>query len=260
MKRINLHGRSREYVYVAAFLLFFVIMLVILSALPQAEIIRISGTQGNCDLTGSSFDDTNYLIAKESWESWPEKLYTPDKLNDKNIAGQSRLLDAGDYSVIQYATHRLRLNLPPGKTYGVKFTSSDYSMVFHVNGVKLDSVGVPGETRETTVPRVKSRVFYFISKDGEAELVVQAANFVHAADGAWPPDFCIGTQDNITRQNNVANALSFLLALMDKNLLRLFFPEYNWFIAIRLEYIIHFLTFAVLTRFLEMLYPDCFIK
>lgn len=267
MKRINAQGHPREYVYVAAFLLLFAVMLVILYAMPQAEIVRVSGTDGSLDLIQNNFDDTNYLISKESWESWPEKLYTPDDLT--NLAGQTRFIEESEYKNIEYATHRLRLNLPPGGIYGIKLTSSDFSMRLYINGEEIDSVGVPGETRETTVPRVQTRVYYFASGSGEIELVVQAANFVHATDGAWPPDFYIGLQKNITRQNNISVALSFvivgylltaffdhlglfclnrkrkttlvfalsclLLALMNKSLVMMFFPEYNWFIGIRLE-------------------------
>jgi hypothetical protein len=159
----------------------------------------------------NSFEDINYLISKESWESWTEKLYTPEDLTDENISGQSRLLDAEAYKTLQYATHRLRLSLPPGRIYGIKLTSSDYSMRLYINGEEIDSVGVPGETRETTVPRVQNRVYYFSAELGEAELVVQAANFVHAADGAWPPDFYIGSHENITTQNTVSAALAFLV-------------------------------------------------
>ncbi len=40
----------------------------------------------------------------------------------------------------------------------------------------------------------------------------------------------------------------------------LFFPDYNWYIAIAVEYIVHFLTFAMLVLFLEMLFPGLYLR
>lgn len=109
----------------AAFLLLFVVMLAIIYAMPQAKIVRISGTQGSLDFTQNSFDDTNYLISKESWESWSEKLYTPDDLTDESIAGQSHFLGAEEYETLQYATHRPPTLFMPLTAYGRRISASE---------------------------------------------------------------------------------------------------------------------------------------
>jgi signal transduction histidine kinase len=119
-------------------------------------------------------------------------------------------------------------------------------------------------------------------------LTVQTSNFVHAK-GCLPPDFTIGSFENVERQSANDTAAAFvltgclltsflyhlglfllnrsrknvlifavcclLLALLSKKWFFVFFPDYNWFFAIRFEYILHFATFAMLTLFLERLYP-----
>ncbi|MDR3070138.1 MAG: sensor histidine kinase, partial [Propionibacteriaceae bacterium] len=118
---------------------------------------------------------------------------------------------------------------------------------------------------------------------------VQAANFVYGRDGAYPPHLILGYSNNIEQRSKGNLAVSFmivgcllsaflyhlglfclnrsrktvlvfslcclLLATMNKKLILLLFPQYNWFVVIRIEYVVHFLTFAMLVLFLEMLHP-----
>ena len=276
-----------DIIYIA---LFFVLILVIWIGFlfaPQPNVIIPPEVNGFCDLSGYDFEDTVYHV-NNTWESWPYQLYTPEDFAIGNATGSPRFLKISEAMNTSYATHRLYLSLPPGKYYGISMVSSEYAMRIYIDGREIDSVGSPGKTRETTEHRVAERTYYFLPEHETVTIIVQTANFAHD-DGSGAPDFFIGTSDNITERNNAATIVSFLivgcliatalyhvglfclnrtrkidlifaaccllLALMNKKLLLLFWPDYIFSIAIRLEYTVHFLTFAFLVLFLEALHP-----
>jgi len=198
------------------------------------------------------------------------------------------LLVTDDYTVVQYVTHRLRLRLPAGRAYGMSMPSSDYAMRIYLDGEELGSVGVPGATREDAVPRVDLRTYYFVPQAEEVTLLVQTSNFVHR-DGCYPPNISIGLSENVHRLAQkeliqrvlvlgglAAASLYFLalfalnwrqhtalifaaccalMALMNKQLVPMFFPEYHWHAAFQLEYLVHFATFGMVVLLIHRLFP-----
>ena len=273
--------------YISLFFLLVLAAWIGFSFVPQPERIDLPTTHGSYDLTGYDFENTVYRTA-DHWESWPEKLYTPEDFAD-GLVPDPRFIERPEYKSIPYATHRLRLTLPAGKTYGISMLTSEYAMRIYIDGAEVDSVGTPGDTRESTEHRSLEKTYYFTPQSDTVEILVQTSNFVHDKGGAWPPQFTIGTEQNITQRNNASIAVSFLivgcllmaalyhfglyclnrrrktvlifsiccllLAFLNKKLILLFWPEYIFDIGIRIEYVLHFLTFAVLVLFLEKLHP-----
>lgn len=282
-------SKTRSILYIFLFLALILLLWTGLSLLPGPAEVQLPDSYGGYDLTGYDFENTVYITAP-CWESWPERLYAPEDLDSAEAPVPHQSLD---YTKIQYATHRLFLTLPPGVTYGISLRSSDYAMRLYIDGREIDSVGVPGATREETVPRVRDAVYYFTLQSETAELVVNASNFVHK-EGGWSPVLTIGTSENIAQKERIANlksglifgclmtaclyhlaiflmnrrqlsALIFsviclLLSLISGELIILMFPEYNWFAAIRIEYAVHFLTFAALAALVKMLFPGTLHK
>ena len=276
---------------IIVFLALALIVWTVLFTMPAPEEVRLDDVSIH-DLSGGDFSDTIYSNI-QGWESYPEKLYTPAEFASGDISEEPRTYGEINYSQIQYATHRMSFRLPPGKTYGLLMQSADYSMRIFIDGTEFDSVGLPAETREATVPRTLKRTYYFTTQSGEVDVVVQAANFVHR-EGAYPPKFYIGSALMIARKNDVnlfkSNALFFclitaslynfglflinrkrkaallfsacclLISFLNYKTLLDFFPEYNWFFAIRFEYINHYMIFAVFTYFLETLHPNLLRK
>ena len=56
------------------------------------------------------------------------------------------------------------------------------------------------------------------------------------------------------------SAVCLLISLLNHKIILNFFPGYDWFAAIRFEYINHYLIFAALTRFLETMHPKLLHK
>lgn len=160
-------------------------------------------------------------------------------------------------------------------------------MRLYIDGKEIDCVGLPGATKETSIPRTADRTYYFTPDDETVEIIIQTSNFVHK-EGCQPPIFRLGTQQNIIKTERNHQFISFiiigclfmaflyhlalfllnrrrkavlvfsvcclLLLLVSNKLVPLFFENYNWFLAFRLEYIVHFLTFAMLVLLLRTMY------
>ncbi len=277
---------------IIAFLLFVLAIWSAFLFIPQPNVIAMPAQEEIIDLTNSDFDDTIYIYDNNStWETYAEKLLTPEDFDRGNIQGKAAGLTAKDYRDIQYATHKMEMKLPPGEIYGMTLDTADYSMKIYINGKLTDTVGNPADNSKDTVPRTAKKTYFFESDSDVTTVIVQAANWVHK-QGAYPPEFYVGTSDNIVKYNNHDLIMSFLitgglltaflyylglfilnrsrkpvlifsvccllLALMANSFIPLFIPEYNWFIAIGFEYIVHFLTFGMLVLFLDTFFIDLY--
>ncbi|MGI6175988.1 MAG: hypothetical protein ACOYJC_07490 [Christensenellales bacterium] len=276
--------KSRDITYIAVFLILVLLLWAGLSLLPGPHQIQLKkDAQGGYDLMDEDFQNTIYTISPV-WDSWPEKLYNPDELDDAEAPVPH---ESVDYTQTEYATHRLHLRLVPGVIYGLSYYSSDYSMRLYIDGVQAVSAGTPGSTREQTEPSVHKPITYFTTQSETVTLVVQAANFVHY-EGGRAPGLTIGTADSIARHARntdlklgivfgclmvaclyylaifllnrrqvsslVFSVLCLLLAIASGDFLALLFPAYSWQLSIRLEYIIFVLAAAMLTALVHLLF------
>lgn len=282
--------KSRNIINIIVFLTLVLLLWFGLSLLPGPDEVQLpDNEQGGYNLVDFNFQNTVYTTALV-WDSWPEKLYTPNEL-DRAEAPISH--ESIDYSKIQYATHRLKLQLVSDVTYGLSYYSSDYSMRLFINGVEAVSVGTPGASKKETQPLVRKLVTYFTPQNETTELVVQTSNFVHA-EGARAPKLTFGTADDISRYERnadlkmgvvfgclmtaclyylaffllnrkqvsslVFSILCLLLALGSGDFLIRFFPAYSWQISIRFEYITYILAAAALTVLVRFLFPNALHK
>lgn len=278
----------RSLLSIALFLVLLLVLWAGLTLLPAPETVRLpEDAPGYRDLSGLDFSDTVYYV-KRGWDSLPGALYTPEDFADGVVAAPSVPSTSVDYAGVQYITHRQVLKLVPGRTYGLSMGVGDFSMRIFLDDAELDSIGVPGDTPERTVPRVDERTYYFTPRQEETTLLVQMANFVHR-EGVYPPNFTIGADTSITRlaqkhliqsilvlgvllaaclyylalyllnQRNrgslVFSVCCALLALMNRQLIPLFWPEYNWHLAFQLEYLVHFATFGMCVLLVDSLFP-----
>lgn len=282
-------SKTRDILYIFLFLVLLLLLWTGLSLLPGPAEVQLPGSYGGYDLTGYDFEGTVYITAP-CWESWPERLYAPEDLDSAEAPVPHQSLD---YTKTQYATHRLSLTLPPGAVYAISLYSADYSMRLYIDGMEADTVGLPGETREETVPQMRDAAYYFAPQSGATEIVVQAANFVHQT-GCRAPVLTVGTAESIARHTRNAglktglvfgclmtaclyhlaifllnrrktaslifSALCLLLAYISKDFPALLLPRYNWQIAIRLEYLASILAAAALAMLVRILFPGSLYK
>ena len=255
---------------------------------PQPEMIELPVTNGTYDLSDYNFEDAVYRVSSRGWQSLTHQLYTPEGLLTGNVTESFRSLEPAEAMNTSYATHIIQLNLPADVYYGISMVTAEYAMRIFIDGNEIDSVGVPGTTKESTEHRILERTYYFSPKSETTAILVQTANFVHK-EGSGAPNLIIGTTENIVERNNVALSVSFLivgcliaaflhhiglfflnrnrktelifatccllLAVMNKKMFLMFVPDYPFAVGIRLEYAVLFLTCAFFVRFLECLHP-----
>lgn len=273
-------------IYIISFLIIVLVAWLAFFAVPQPAIENLEKENGPVDLAEMDFSDTVFYY-QDYWENYAEQLYTPQEFEDGSTVPPVHMEQA-DYEKYQYATHRMQMELAPGVTYAISMRTSDYAMRIFINGEEFDAVGNPGDTKESNVPRVAQRTYYFAPQESTVTIIAQTSNWVHK-EGAYPPKFYIGTANNIERHNNHSQMMAFLiigglltaflyhlglfmlnrkrkpvlifalccllLMFMTNKLLPLFFPACAWDILFRMEYVIHFLTFAMLTLLVALLYP-----
>lgn len=123
----------------------------------------------------------------------PNALLTPQEFE-----GRTDIRIGQPENEIQYATSRIRIRIFPG-SYLICGYSVDFASRMYVNGKLLFEAGVPGDSRETTVPGVK---YYQLpvspDADGEIVIVQQASNFTHK-DGGTHGTLYIGMPEWINR-------------------------------------------------------------
>ncbi len=258
--------------------------------IPSPDLETIDDTDEIVDLTNTDLDDTVYIYS-DNWKSYLEELYVPKDLNSGSVQDSARIsLGNGDpvYKEVEYATHVAELKLPPGKSYGIYMKSADYAMRIFIDGAEVDKVGNPSENEKENIPRVAIREYFFTPSQSITQIVIQVSNHVHV-EGSYPPAFTIGYDDTITEYSNEILMVSFmmigalftaflyhlglfvlnhkqrsllyfslscfLLMLLSNKLIPALYPDYSWDVAIRIEYIVHFATFLVLTLFLRTLFP-----
>lgn len=277
--------KLRDTVGVAVFLLLVLVLWWALSALPGPHRVQVTeDAPGSYDLSVADFQNSVYGVAS-GWDSWPDQLYSPEELAEAEDPVSHESLD---FSQVHYATHRLQIDLVPGRTYGLSFWSPGYSMALYIDGVEMARAGTPGVSREETEPLVSKRVTYFTPQNETVEIVVQTANFVHQ-EGSRAPTLTIGSAEGIaTYERNsdlrmgvvfgclmtaflyhlavfllnrkqvsslVFALLCLLLALASGDFLARLFPDYSWQFSIRMEYLTYLLAAAALTLLVRLLFP-----
>lgn len=283
-------SKSRDLVYIAVFFAITLILWLFLTLVPgpRAEQLPVD-VQGSYDLVDHDFTDTVYVVAPV-WESWPDALYEPKELNNAESPVPQQSLD---YESVQAVTHRMRLALPVGGVYGITTESADYAMRVFVDGVEVGNVGVPGITREQTVPQEGGFTCYFASSGETTEIVLHVSNFVHRKGGDAPA-LVVGTAENIAYLNKLINLKSgmvfgclfiaglyhlaiFLLnrqqfaallfavpcllqAFVSVNFLNQLFPYLNWQVGVRLEYFFFIGALIFLVLLIDKLFPDALSK
>lgn len=182
--------KPRDILYIGLFLLLVLALWLGLSLLPGPALVRLPPeAKGGYDLTGVNFTDNVYYLY-QAWETWPEKLYTPDELPK---AGPS-ITYSDNYP---YATHRQTLVLAPGVTYGISLRSSDFAMRMFLDGEEIFTAGNPAATEAENVPSVRQVLYYFTPKTDRVEIVVQSSNYVHYLDGTKAPHIVLGRAENV---------------------------------------------------------------
>ncbi|MGB9440781.1 MAG: hypothetical protein WCB15_22745, partial [Desulfobacterales bacterium] len=128
---------------------------------------------GVLDLSAWDFDKDGPVALSGKWEFYWHSFLKPNDFSKENPPIMSGLIEVpGDWNGFEvngekisgdgYATYRLRILLGEARQR-MAFKSLDMATAFsmYVNGKRLTSAGIPGKTRDTTVPKFYSHVVDF---------------------------------------------------------------------------------------------------
>lgn len=274
---------TTELVHAFLFLLLVLAIWLIFVLLPQPARITLPAESGVAGLAEADFTDAVYGYRDSDWLHYPGVLLTP-----ADFAGGDVPEPGAMESAIQYATHRMQVQLPPGQMYALSMMSAEYAMRLFIDEDEAGAVGSPAATAEDNVPGVARVTYYFQPTGDLTTLLVQSSGWV-GREGALAPAFTLGAATAIDAANRHTLLTTFLLtgvlltaflyhlglfslgrrslatlvfalcclllAILQSRLTELFGLGLSWYTAVRMEYVVYFLTFAMLCLFLQLLFP-----
>jgi signal transduction histidine kinase/CheY-like chemotaxis protein len=217
----------------------------------------------------------------QQYISFPKK-WTDLKIQDKK------------FPAFGYATYKVTILLPKNMEqlrFAMPETYTAYALYF--NGKLVASNGKVGTSAETSVPHWQYKAIDIPKDTEKLEILLQVSNFVHSKGGISKSPL-IGKKVDLELQRRSAEAIDYVLfgclvmgsmffiglyllgnrdkaILMfaiysliysyriigsDNYVLHTIFPNLNWFIMVRIEYMSLFLSIGVFALYTRFLYPE----
>jgi PAS domain S-box-containing protein len=154
--------------------------------------------KGILDLTHWDFEKDGPVDLHGEYEFHWEQHLQPSDFSNPSDQTQSFINVPGFWSKQRlegrklpgqgYATYRLRVLLNGAQqSLALRFQDMGTAYRVYVNGKVLDSVGVPGKDRESTVPRYFPQVLGINESADRLDILFHVSNFHHRRGGAWEP-------------------------------------------------------------------------
>ncbi len=221
---------------------------------------------------------TGYIDIPESWNGY--------RTNDNVLPGTG------------YATYRTRILLDQvNESLAFRIMTINTAYALYVNGIKLNSVGVPGKNEKTTIPKFYPQVIDFMPKSNQLDVVLHISNFHDQRGGPLEP-ITFGTKAGLQIYREmrllaeifIAGSI-FIMALYHLSIYFLrkseksplyfglfcsvytifimlrgerfffqLFTDVHWEIMVRLGFVIHALAIFFFIMFIHSLFEENFLK
>lgn len=177
---------------------------------------------GVIDLSNRDFDAKTVVKLDGDWEFYWNRLvmpgdgstptgYYPVPGNWRGGLNGEALRGKGS------ASYRLIVKAKPGsQIYGIRISNIQMSSAIYVNGVKVGESGFPALSRHEYKPENRPYTANFPINDGQAEIVVQAANY-NFIQGGIPYSLYFGTDQAISgfdKRRTIADVTVVIAILM----------------------------------------------
>lgn len=281
---------GKIFLYIALLL----VLLLGMQLITDIGMTYLTPSQGYADLSEYDLSKGLVQVTAGNWEYYPEQLYTSADFA-QGQTDEPSYEDGGRRS--DYGTYRLVLKLPPGRDYAITGYSFNFAQRVYINGAFVDEIGTVGETEEATMPHTKTYEYYFTPETETTEIIFQTAGFQHRS-GAANSAVRVGTPSMVNRWRALEMirtsillgslitvflyylgmfiffsrqmhflflALTGLMTAMrllltgEKHIMELF-PNLNWYVAIRMEYICNVLFTIFLLLYFATLFPKMINK
>ncbi|MET3287751.1 UNVERIFIED_CONTAM: two-component system sensor histidine kinase ChiS [Brevibacillus sp. OAP136] len=226
------HKPATKTVTIVTFGLFMLFGLLLLSFVTQRpQIDPPKAVSGVLDATGWDFARQGNVKLEGKWEFYHSQLLSPDDFTQRNgdvkpsltgympVPAQWENYPIPNSSPFGYGTFRLRVKMQKqqGTIFGIKQAIMRTAHRVFVNGREIGSQGVPGRTKEETIPGNLPYTRFFAIQGDQAEIIVQIANYEYSSGGFNQP-LVFGVQKKIISEwgksvtSELLIAIGFLLA------------------------------------------------
>jgi signal transduction histidine kinase/CheY-like chemotaxis protein len=279
-------------------LVFILLLSLCCSAFLQAQ--KPVAKNGLIDLR--NIDLTTHTIALDGewgicWQQLCEPGHTETKMTGMTPFPKrwdDTLINGKKLTAKGYASYMLTILLPKNASnlaLDIPDTYTSYKLF--VNDDVFVQSGVPGTTRETTIPKWQQYTRELFPKTDTVKLILQVANFEHSKGGPYK-SISIGNKETLFMQRSKNNALDFILTgsiimcglfffglyffgRYDRTILyfALFCITYSyrivgasqyalhsftsnipWIVTVHLEYLSLFISVIFFTQYTQKLYPE----
>lgn len=134
-------------------------------------VTHISSADGMRDLRGADFASGSFDLLGPV-EYIPNALLTPEEFD----ARQDEIQIGNPEQAARYSTSRLRVYVPVG-TYGLMLYSTEFAASIYINGLLVESVGMPGSGAAQSEPGTKRLYYTAEAPNGVIEIVQQASTY-----------------------------------------------------------------------------------
>lgn len=188
---------------------------------------------GVTDLTDFDFAGAIARVATATTDSvfiYPGAFYTPEDFASGRVTQAGVLYTREPHGQGDYGTLRMIFKLPQNEVYAIAGKSVSYAQRLFIDGKEYAPIGVTGDSIETVTPQARRFTEGFYPTGDTTEIVIHYSAFVHADGGGLYP-FDIGLARNMVRMEQLitfrdaAVAVALLTAALFFFGLFLFFPK-----------------------------------
>lgn len=196
-----------------------------------------------------------------------------------------------------FATYQLKLDILPKKRYGLRIIDFSSSYKIWLDNHLFVETGRVAMTEAEYQPSYQSKIFYFDAHKSEHILTIQVANYSHTKGGMWNEiEFGLFSQIQLSRETRLIQdiflfgvflimgfyhfalylyrkkdksplffgifclILSIRILITGEKYLYTFFPGFDWYLGLKIEYLTVFFALPSFMIFTHTLYPDDFYK
>ena len=194
-----------------------------------------------------------------------------------------------------FATYRLQIyNQSKDTVFGIKISKAYVAYKLWVNGKLISEAGKVAIDKESVIPSREISNRYFVVDTNKLELVLQVCNF-NQRRGGIQSSILFGTEQNISKterlnfgwslfllglllivginhfilfslRKDVASSLYFSLFIFSLainvvfsehyNLISLIFPDFQWELAVKIDYVSNYLSLYLFLTYISSLYKE----
>lgn len=186
----------KQFLCILLFLAILLAVFLMYDTFFQVPYAAVQPEEAMADLTAYDLAQETVRIDEDGWAYYPSRLYGPaDFVRDDIDAPE---IHRGEDPAAEYGTYRLVVRLPKDQVYGMYGESLANAQRVYIDGLLIDTVGVPGDSKATTTPGTKHYFYSFTPRADETEIIFQAAGFYVPHGGGSHP-FFLSAFGNVAR-------------------------------------------------------------